>query len=258
MDTVERVEAGERTPSAEAPFLSIIIPAYNEERRLPGSLDKILAYLAQQPYTAEVIVVENGSSDGTAAVVERFRAEHPSVRLMRAKTRGKGNAVREGMEAARGQWLFMADADLAMPIAELSKFFPPHGPHYDVAIASREAPGAVRYNEPKMRHVMGRVFNALVRILAIPQFQDTQCGFKCFRRDVAQKVFAEQTLIGWGFDVEILYIALKKGYKVVEVPVDWYYQSDSRVRPVQDTLRMVRELLQVRWNDVRGLYSKAS
>ncbi|MFN8483576.1 MAG: dolichyl-phosphate beta-glucosyltransferase [Anaerolineae bacterium] len=257
MDTLGRVDAGETTTPAEAPFLSIIIPAYNEERRLPASLDSILAYLAEQPYAAEVIVVENGSSDGTVAVVEQYRADHPSVYLMRAKMRGKGNAVREGMAAARGQWLFMADADLAMPITELGKFFPPQGPRYDVAIASREAPGAVRYNEPKMRHVMGRVFNALVRILAIPRFQDTQCGFKCFRRDVAAVVFAEQTLIGWGFDVEVLYIALKKGYKVVEIPVDWYYQSDSRVRPVQDTLRMVRELLLVRWNDLRGVYSVA-
>ncbi len=258
MDTVERVEAGETVASAEAPYLSIIIPAYNEERRLPASLDSILAYLAEQPYTAEIIVVENGSSDGTAAVVEQYSAGHPLVRLLRARMRGKGNAVREGMEAARGQWLFMADADLAMPVTELTKFFPPGGPNYDVAIASREAQGAVRYNEPKMRHVMGRVFNALVRILAIPRFQDTQCGFKCFRRDVAQSVFAEQTLTGWGFDVEILYIALKKGYKVVEIPVNWYYQTDSRVRPVQDTLRMVRELLQVRWNDLRGQYTRAS
>ena len=255
MDTVERVDAGEISSSAEAPFLSIIIPAYNEERRLPASLDKILAYLAQQPYAAEVIVVENGSSDGTAAVVERMRASHPSVRLMRAKTRGKGNAVREGMEAARGQWLFMADADLAMPITELSKFFPPHGPHYDVAIASREAPGAVRYDEPPMRHLMGRVFNGLVKLLAVPGFQDTQCGFKCFRREVAREVFARQTLTGWGFDVEVLYIARKRGYRIVEIPIDWYYQTDSRVRPVEDTLRMVRELLTVRINDVRGVYN---
>ena len=101
---------------------------------------------------------------------------------------------------------------------------------------------------------MGRVFNFLVKVIAIPRFEDTQCGFKCFKRDVARDVFARQTLTGWGFDVEVLYIALKRGYRIVEIPVHWYYQSDSRVRPVQDTLRMIRELLTVRWNDIRGQY----
>lgn len=246
--------AGQETTTA--PFLSIIIPAYNEERRLPGTLDRVLAYLAAQPYIAEVIVVENGSCDSTADVVRRLLADHPTLRLMQTTVRGKGNAVREGMLAAQGAYLFMCDADLSMPINELSKFFPPGGPTYDIAIASREAKGAVRYNEPRMRHVMGRVFNFLVKVLAAPGFEDTQCGFKCFRRDVAQAVFTRQTLTGWGFDVEVLYIALKDGYRIVEIPIDWYYQSDSRVRPLHDTVRMIRELLTVRWNDLRGKYNR--
>ena len=256
MDVSRQAGAGASNATPTAPFLSVIIPAYNEARRLPATLDKILAYFARQPYTAEIVVVENGSSDTTADVVAGYMAEHPTIKLMRSEVRGKGNAVRQGMLTCQGDYLFMCDADLSMPITELDKFFPTGQPAWDIAIASREAPGAVRYEEPPLRHVMGRVFNFLVKVIAIPRFQDTQCGFKCFKRAVARDVFAQQTLTGWGFDVEVLYIALKRGYRVVEVPIQWYYQSDSRVRPVHDTLRMIRELLTVRWNDLRGKYKE--
>ena len=256
MDVSRQAAAAASDTTPTAPFLSIIIPAYNESRRLPATLDKILAYFAQQPYLAEVVVVENGSTDTTAEVVRGYMAAHPTVRLMRSKMRGKGNAVRQGMLTCQGDYLFMCDADLSMPITELDRFFPNGQADWDIAIASREAPGAVRYDEPPLRHVMGRVFNFLVKVIAVPRFQDTQCGFKCFRGEVARDVFARQTLTGWGFDVEVLYIALKRGYRVVEIPVHWYYQSDSRVRPLQDTLRMIRELLTVRWNDVRGRYKE--
>lgn len=255
MEASRQLAGSAREETLTTPFLSIIIPAYNEAGRLPTSLGRILDYLAQQPYWAEVIVVENGSSDATADIVRAMLTDHPQLKLIQAKTRGKGNAVREGMLTAQGDWLFMADADLSMPITELDKFFPTGvGPDYDIAIASREAPGAVRYDEPPMRHLMGRVFNGLVKLLAVPGFQDTQCGFKCFRREVARDVFARQTLTGWGFDVEVLYIARQHGYRIVEIPIHWYYQTDSRVQPVKDTLRMVRELLTVRVNDLRGVY----
>ena len=254
MDVSRQASAGASDTTPTAPFLSVIIPAYNESRRLPATLDKILAYFARQPYTTEVVVVENGSTDTTADVVRRYMAEYPTVKLMRSQVRGKGNAVREGMLTCQGAYLFMCDADLSMPIAELDKFFPDGQATWDIAIASREAPGAVRHDEPPLRHLMGRVFNFLVKVIAIPRFEDTQCGFKCFKREVARDVFARQTLTGWGFDVEVLYIALKRGYRVVEIPIHWYYQSDSRVRPVHDTLRMIRELLLVRWNDVQGRY----
>lgn len=256
MEVSRQVAGSIREETPTTPFLSVIIPAYNEANRLPASLNKVLDYLAQQPYAAEVIVVENGSTDATADIVRAMLADDARLKLMQATTRGKGNAVREGMLAAEGDWLFMADADLSMPISELDRFFPGGAtPTYDIAIASREAPGAVRYDEPPMRHLMGRVFNGLVKLLAVPGFQDTQCGFKCFRREVAREVFARQTLTGWGFDVEVLYIARKRGYRIVEIPIDWYYQTDSRVRPVEDTLRMVRELLTVRINDMRGIYN---
>lgn len=255
MQVSRQVVGSVREETSTTPFLSIIIPAYNEANRLPASLTRILDYLARQPYAAEVIVVENGSTDATADIVRAMLADTPRLKLIQAQTRGKGNAVREGMLAAEGDWLFMADADLSMPITELDRFFPGGAqPDYDIAIASREAPGAVRYDEPPMRHLMGRVFNGLVKLLAVPGFQDTQCGFKCFRREVARDVFARQTLSGWGFDVEVLYIARKHGYRIVEIPIDWYYQTDSRVRPIEDTLRMVRELLTVRINDLQGVY----
>lgn len=256
MDLSREATMGGRDETPMTTYLSIIIPAYNEARRLPATLDKIIDYLTQASYTAEVIVVENGSTDATADIVRRYMATNPMVRLIQSTIRGKGNAIREGMLVAQGDYLFMCDADLSMPISELDKFFPTPGPDYDIAIASREAKGAVRYDEPPHRHLMGRVFNLLVKVLAVPGFEDTQCGFKCFRRDVARDVFGRQQLTGWGFDVEVLYIALKRGYRVVEIPIHWYYQADSRVRPVHDTIRMIRELLTVRLNDLQGKYKK--
>lgn len=237
------------------PLLSIIIPAFNEERRLPVSLHKIDEFLAQQPYRGEVLVVENGSTDNTTAVAESFAASHPYVRVLHSQ-KGKGAAVRLGMLEATGQYRFMCDADLSMPIEEVSKFLPPVVNSYAVAMASREAPGAQRYGEPFYRHLMGRVFNQIVRWLAIPQFQDTQCGFKCFRGDIASEVFQRQTMNGLGFDVEAVAIALARGHRVVEIPINWYFDPDSRVRPVHDTVRMVREVWQVRQNLRSGAYNR--
>jgi dolichyl-phosphate beta-glucosyltransferase len=150
----------------------------------------------------------------------------------------------------------MCDSDLSMPIEEVNKFLPPALNSYDVAIASREGPGAHRYNEPAFRHVMGRVFNLIVRVIAIPRFQDTQCGFKCFRREVAREVFADGTMDGWAFDVEALFIALQRGYKVVAVPINWYHDPDSRVNPVHDTWRMFRDVLRIRINGWKGVYRR--
>lgn len=237
------------------PFLSIIIPAHNEEHRLPRSLDQIVAFLEKQDYQAEVIVVENASQDNTAGVVKEFMVRYPFISLIEEKRRGKGLAVKRGMLAGRGQYLFICDADLSMPIEEVTKFLPPALEDYDVAIASREIEGARRYGEPAYRHFMGRVFNLLVRLLAVPGFQDTQCGFKCFRREVASDIFPYQTMEGWGFDVEVLFIARKRGYRIVEVPINWYYSASSRIRPIQDTFGMLRELLKVRLNDWRGMYA---
>ena len=143
-----------------------------------------------------------------------------------------------------------------MPIEEVSKFLPPSLDNYDVAIASREVEGAVRYNEPTYRHLMGRIFNYVVKLLAVPGFQDTQCGFKCFRREAGLDVLSYQTIDGWAFDVELLFIAKQRGYKIVEVPINWYYRSNSRINPLKDAIEMFREVAGIRIQGWRGRYDQ--
>jgi len=240
------------------PFLSIVVPAYNEERRLPQTLPRIVDFVNHQDYPAEVLVVDDGSTDGTAGVVRDIADGLPFVRLIENQHRGKGYAVKTGVMSAQGDYIFLCDADLSMPIEEVANFLPPALEEYDVAIGSREVEGARRYDEPGLRHLMGRVFNSLVRLLAVRGFQDTQAGFKCFRREAAHEMFPYQTMDGFGFDVEILFIAQKRGYRIVEVPINWYYMSNSRVSPMSDSVRMFREILQVRMNDWRGLYDEST
>ena len=237
-------------------MLTIIIPAYNEESRLPTTLPQVLAFAASQDFSVEVLVVDNASTDRTSDIVREFAVEHPIVSLLHQPIQGKGAAVRKGMLEGHGEYLFICDADLAMPIEEVNKFLPPALSDYDVAIASREAPGAVRYHEPKYRHLMGRVFNLLVRLLAVPGIQDTQCGFKCFHREAARDLFSIQTIDGWAFDVEILHAALRRGYHLVEVPIHWYYGEGSRVSPLRDSWNMLREVVRIRRNGRAGLYDR--
>ena len=242
--------------SATLPLLSLVIPAYNEGERLPTTLPAVIAFLDAQPYASELIIVNNNSRDNTRAVALQFAATRPYIRVLDEPAQGKGAAVRTGMLAATGDYLFMADADFSMPVEEIAKFLPPNLSAYDVAIGSREAPGAVRYNEPAYRHFMGRVFTFYVKVLAIPGFEDTQCGFKCFRREVAQDILPYQTIDGWAFDVELLFIALRRGYHVVEVPVHWYFGENSRVSPVRDSINMIREVLRIRANGWAGRYER--
>lgn len=237
-------------------FLSIIVPAHNEEKRLPPSLKTIDAFLDKQPYASEVLVVENGSQDLTAVVTDAFAADHPRVKLIQETGRGKGLAVRRGMLEARGEYRFICDADLSMPIEEVAKFLPPECEDYDVAIGSREVAGARRFNEPSYRHFQGRVFSTLVKVFALPGFEDTQCGFKMFRGSTAEDVFRAQVFNGLSFDVEALFIARKRGYKIIEVPIDWYYRAESRVHPILDPLRMLRDILVIRRNWQRGIYQR--
>lgn len=238
----------------DSPLLSLIIPAYNEGSRLPETLPQLIKFVSQQSYAAEIIVVDNNSSDDTFAIAASFTDNYPFVKVLKETIQGKGAAVRTGMMAALGKYLFMADADLSMPIDEVSKFLPPQLEEYDVAIASREVEGAVRYDEPGYRHLMGRVFNLVVKVIAVPGFQDTQAGFKCFRRPVALDILEKQSIDGWAFDVELLYIAQRRGYEIVEVPINWYYRSNSRINPVGDAIDMFREVVGIRLNGWRGVY----
>jgi dolichyl-phosphate beta-glucosyltransferase len=236
------------------PFLSIVIPAHNEEHRLPASLEQIHNFLSTQSYQAEIVVVENGSSDRTYEIARSYETSIPYLRVLHEEARGKGLAVRRGMLEATGEYRFISDADLSMPIEEVNRFLPPQLPYLDVAISTREGPGAVRYNEPEYRHLIGRAFNTFVRVMALPGLQDTQCGFKCFRSEVAEEVFSYQTLGGMSFDVEVLFIARLRGYQIIEVPIHWYHNCDSRVRLLHDSLRMGLDLLTIRRNAARGLY----
>jgi dolichyl-phosphate beta-glucosyltransferase len=237
-----------------APFFSLIIPAHNEEHRLPDTLNQVAAYLKAQPYEFEVLVVENSSTDNTLAVAQAFAAQNPQVRVLQITQRGKGLAVKRGMLEARGEYRFMCDADLSMPITEIGKFIPPALTGYDIVIASREAPGSIRYNEPIYRHLGGRGINLIIRLLALPGLQDSQCGFKCFTARAADDLFRVQTLDGWSFDIELLFVARMRGYRLTEVPIHWYFQSESKVHAVRDALRMLGDIFTIRRNARRGLY----
>ena len=239
------------------PFLSIIIPAHNEQNRLPATLEKIVHFLQQQAFTGEILVVENGSTDNTYQIAQQFAQQHPNIAVFQSE-KGKGAAVQHGMLKARGQYRFMCDADLSMPVEEITKFLPPQLQDFDIAIASREARGAVRYNEPSYRHLGGRGINFLIQTLILPGLNDTQCGFKCFRAEVAEDLFGRQTLSGWSFDIELLYVARRHGYRIVEIPIQWYHFSDSKVSALRDALRMIRDIFRIHANARRGLYGDAN
>jgi dolichyl-phosphate beta-glucosyltransferase len=249
----------------ESPLLSVVVPAYNEEQRLPDSLRQITTYLDTQPYRSEVIVADDGSTDATVAMVERLSAAQPSLHLLRLDHRGKGFAVRAGALAARGEYVLLCDADLAVPIEEWEQLRRALENGFDVAIGSREGLGARRLGEPWYRHLMGRVFNLIVRTVAVGGIQDTQCGFKALRQSVAADLFERVRIYGadaprvqgaavTAYDVELLYLARRHGYRIAEVPVPWRYGTETKVNPIRDSWRNLRDVLRVRWYALRGKY----
>ncbi|HPX65143.1 MAG TPA: glycosyltransferase family 2 protein [Anaerolineaceae bacterium] len=235
------------------PFLSIIIPAHNEAARLPQTLASVQNYLTSKNFNAEVIVVENASTDETTQIVRDWQAKMPNLRLISREEAGKGGAIKQGMLEARGAYRFMADADLSMPISELDKFLS-MGKSHHVAIASREAKGAKRVGEPEYRHLIGRAFNLLVKLIVLPKVEDSQCGFKWFSAEAAQRIFPLQTMTGWSFDVEVLAIARELGYTVTEVPITWYYREGSRINVFKDSWHMFRDLWHIRRKRKQGMY----
>jgi dolichyl-phosphate beta-glucosyltransferase len=240
-------------------FLSVVIPAYNEEGRLPLTLNRVYDYLSTRSMSFEVIVVDDGSTDRTVAMAELFfRSRKGGKVLKNNENHGKGFSVKRGVLHAEGQYILFSDADLSTPIEEMEKLLPPITKgSSDIAIASRSRrESEIRVSQPWYRNVMGKIFNICVQLVAVPGIKDTQCGFKCFRRSAAIHTFSQQRLTRFGFDVEILYIARKVGYAVQEIPVVWINSPNSRVHIVTDSARMLFDLGRIRLNDLIGRYSK--
>jgi dolichyl-phosphate beta-glucosyltransferase len=240
--------------SAGPVSLSVVIPAYNEEKRLGATLATVCAYLAAQPWDWEVRVVDDGSRDRTVAIAQEAGRADCRVAVQREPHRGKGGAVKAGLLAARGDYRFICDADLSMPIAEIARFLPPSLDGFDVAIGSREGIAARRIGEPIYRHLMGRLFNVGVRWLTLPRIQDSQCGFKMVTAAAVNTIFPRVTVDGWAFDVEALTIARAHRLRIVEVPIEWHYRRESQIHMVRDGFAMLREVLRIRARAVRGLY----
>lgn len=246
------------------PYLSVIIPAYNEEPNFKkGILDEVPQYLEKQDYPYEVLIVDDGSEDATCQLAEDFTKKHKDTHIIKNPHQGKAETVKSGVAKAKGEFILFTDFDQATPITEVEKLLP-FFPQYDIVIGSRQLPGAKREKEPFYRHLMGLVFNLVVQLIAVRGIWDTQAGFKCFKADVAKNLFNQLKVYGKGkkvkgalvtaFDVELLFIAKKRGYKIKEVPIIWHHVSTTRVNPLKDSLRMFRDVVRVRLNDLRGVY----
>lgn len=246
---------------------SVVIPAFNEGAGITSSLTQVVNYMRNFSTSYEVVVVDDGSKDETAAVVEEYAKDHPEIRLIKNPHKGKGFAVRTGVMESVGKYVLMTDADMATPIEELKRLMVwLKDNDFDVAIGSREGIGAERKNEPFYRHLMGRVFNMLIRMLIISGIRDTQCGFKVFKGDVGRDIFRRLILFGpdtpetdvpkvTAFDVEVLVIAKRLNLKIKEVPVKWNYVPTDRVPPLRSSVDMFMDVMKVKWNDLMGKYS---
>jgi dolichyl-phosphate beta-glucosyltransferase len=240
-----------------APEFSIVIPAYNEERRLPNAFQRIHEYLGARATSAEIIVVDDGSADGTTAVVDAAQRELPGLRLVaNGGNRGKGYSVRHGMLEARGRIVLFTDADLSAPIEEVDKLFAALE-NADVAIGSRGVDRSLIYvRQSRARELAGITFNYMVRLVTGLSFVDTQCGFKAFVREPTRVIFEQQRIERFGFDPEILFLAKRHGLRSVEIPVRWAHDPQTKVHMLRDSLRMFGELLLIRWNWLLGRYPR--
>ena len=230
-----------------APYLSVVIPAYNEEKRLSQSLAAVMDFLKKQPYGSEIIVSDDGSQDRTVALAKELLKEFPHQVLVTPQNRGKGHAVRQGMLAATGAYVLFTDADLSTPIEEVTRFLARLEKDQDVVIGSRALPDSqVKIHQNFLRETMGKVFNLIAQRWAFKGIHDSQCGFKCFRREAVQKLFSLQKLDGFSFDVEIVYLAQKFGLRLLELPVIWRNSVQSRVQVLRDPLVMFWDVLRIR------------
>jgi glycosyltransferase involved in cell wall biosynthesis len=245
-------------PVTQYPQYSIVIPAFNESARIPATLQSVVSCIRERGWAAEVIVVNDGSRDATAEVVRAFARNAPEVRLIENPgNRGKGYSVRSGMLQALGEVVMFTDSDLSAPIEEAERLFAAIAAGADIAIGSRWLEkGRQTHRQPLYRQFFGRCFNAVTRAVMGLRFADTQCGFKAFTREAAQTVFQLQTIEHWGFDPEILFIALKRGYWIIEVPVSWAHDERTRMSYLKDGMKMLEEIAIIRWNALRGRYGK--
>lgn len=229
-------------------FLSVIIPAYNEEKRISETLEIIETYLSKQNYKSEILVVDDGSKDNTVNIVKDFSNKNPCIKLhQNPGNQGKGAAVKRGMLNALGKYRLFSDADLSAPIVELERLLKWALQGYDVVIGSRNIPDPdVKIEALLKRKIIGRIFNLIVQILILPKFHDTQCGFKLFSAESAMKIFSLQKLSGFSFDVEILYLAEKLNYKIKEVPVNWHHVPASKVSIIKDSIRMFNDIINIK------------
>jgi len=253
-----RLRGKEAGVVSQYPKYSIVIPAFNETARIPATLESVIACIRENAWDAEVIVVNDGSTDSTAQLVLDMAREAPEIRLLENPgNRGKGYAVRNGVLHALGDIVMFTDSDLSAPMNEAERLFAAIAGGADIAIGSRWlASSRQTHRQPLYRQFFGRCFNAVCRMVMRLPFADTQCGFKAFTRAAAQTIFQLQTIERWGFDPEILFIALKRGYKIQEVPVSWAHDARTRMSYLRDGLQMLKELVIVRWNALTGHYSR--
>lgn len=256
------------TQNAASTFLSVVIPAFNEEKNIRRGVLTVLSFLEKQPWESELLVVDDGSTDKTLEIVEGLARDHSNLRPIGRPHKGKGGTVAYGMRHAKGKYVLFADADLATPIEEVKRLLVWSEEHnFDIVIASREGLGAKREGEPMYRHIMGRVFNLLVRSITGLNFKDTQCGFKLFTKEASENIFSRLVIYApddgktitkaflGAFDVEVLVIAKKLKYTIKDVTVPWRYVETPRLRIIEDSLKMLRDVIRVKVNSVLGKYN---
>ncbi len=249
---------------ADTIHLSVVIPAYNEEPNFDkGLVEEVPKYLEKQDFSYEILIVDDGSTDKTAQLADEFAKKYKNIRVIKNPHEGKAETVKKGVEEAKGELILFTDFDQATPLSEVEKLLP-FFPEYDIVIGSRQLPGAKRDKEPIYRHIMGLGFNLVVQTIAVRGIWDTQAGFKCFKADIAKELFTKLKVYGKGkkvqgalvtaFDVELLFIAKKHGYKIKEVPIAWHHVATTRVNPIKDSIKMFKDVIKVRANDLKGVY----